>query len=303
MPANDKMPPGSFVLPQGSLPGGQLRLALPSQLPLQLRPHLPLSQPPKQLHASARPGQSNSTASLVEPASSCQPLDDSQLNGREIQSVADVENQSAGTNAAAACQPEHKDVIGSGVQGSKQAIGTSALGHEVEDSKQAIGTSALGHEVEDSKQAIGTSALGHEVEDSKQAIGTSALGHEVEDSKQAIGTSALGHEVEDSKQAIGTSALGHEVEDSKQAIGTSALGHEVGDSKQREQGSNCFALRDGSRVWGHGVNNPVSAGDEQGGEDVSMAASEGTSMLGEPPLVPASTDSSYMSCLPQLIAT
>ena len=52
MPANDRLPPGSLILPQGSLPGGQLRLALPSQLPV-LHPQLPLSQPPTHLHTSA----------------------------------------------------------------------------------------------------------------------------------------------------------------------------------------------------------------------------------------------------------
>lgn len=52
MPANDNLPPGSLVLPQGNLPGGQLRLALPSQLPL-LHPEPHLSHPPSQQHTAA----------------------------------------------------------------------------------------------------------------------------------------------------------------------------------------------------------------------------------------------------------
>ena len=184
MPANDKMPPGSFVLPQGNLPGGQLRLALPSQLPLQLRPHLPLSQPPTQLHASARPGQYDCVPSLTEPASSCRPSGNSQHNGPEMYSTADVGDQSSGADAAA-CQP----------------IGGSAIGHEVQGSKQGICRSAPEHEI--------------------------------------------------------------------------AL-----DSKQGTQ-SGCSALRAGSRVGGPGVNHPVRANDEQEADDESIAASEGTSMLGE----------------------
>lgn len=58
MPANDNLPPGSLVLPQGSLPGGQLRLALPGQLPL-LQPEPALSHPLSRLHASAAAAQAS----------------------------------------------------------------------------------------------------------------------------------------------------------------------------------------------------------------------------------------------------
>ena len=71
MPANDKLPPGSLVLPQGNLPGGQLRLALPSQLPVQP----PLSHPPTQLgdlSEAAAPVDGGSAAFMTGPAPSGQ---------------------------------------------------------------------------------------------------------------------------------------------------------------------------------------------------------------------------------------
>lgn len=70
MPANDNLPPGSLVLPQGNLPGGQLRLALPSQLPLlQPAPHLShLSHPPSQQHTSAAAAAANTSLQDVSTA-------------------------------------------------------------------------------------------------------------------------------------------------------------------------------------------------------------------------------------------
>ena len=67
MPANDNLPPGSLVLPQGNLPGGQLRLALPSQLPL-LHPEASLTYPPSHRHTSAAVAAANSSLQDVAAA-------------------------------------------------------------------------------------------------------------------------------------------------------------------------------------------------------------------------------------------
>ncbi len=67
LPANHRLPPGSFVLPQGTSPGGPLRLALPSHLSAQLPTQLP-TQLPSQPHTAAIPPAA--AAALVKPVPS-----------------------------------------------------------------------------------------------------------------------------------------------------------------------------------------------------------------------------------------
>ena len=98
MPANYKLPPGSLVLPQGNLPGGQLRLALPSQLPVQP----PLSHPPTHLHTSAEAAavsvDGTSAALMIEPA----PGGQEEVNAHFSSHLANSNDCAVVTDAAAA---------------------------------------------------------------------------------------------------------------------------------------------------------------------------------------------------------
>ena len=129
VPANDSLPPGSLVLSRGTLPGGHLRLALPSQLPLQLHPQLCCSQPLSQLHTAA---------TTAAQALAARPL------------------------AAAATQSDGRGPLSADLQSSMQAqqhVYEYARGNERWLAEQAGGNRAH-HDSMDSSQGVGQESHG-----------------------------------------------------------------------------------------------------------------------------------------------
>lgn len=120
MPANDSLPPGSLVVPRGKCPGGQLRLALPGQLPALSDIHL---------YTSAAASVDGASAALkTKPASSGQGEVNALVSSRLAESnVCAVASDAA---AAAPCQSVQQDSQGQYVQGSSsKAAPTTALLH------------------------------------------------------------------------------------------------------------------------------------------------------------------------------
>ena len=137
MPANDKLPPGSLVLPQGNLFGGQLRLALPSQLPVQP----PGSHPPTHLgdlsEAAAASVDGGSAALMIGPAP----------NGQEdvcFSSHVKNSNDSVAVPDAAATADQAAQAVSHSqyLQSSSQAAHTAAVMHARGQQGSACGTTA-----------------------------------------------------------------------------------------------------------------------------------------------------------------
>ena len=144
MPANDKLPPGSLVLPQGNLPGGQLRLALPSQLPVQPG----LGHPPTHLCTSAEAEAAAAAASvhdasaalMIEPA----PCGEEEVNAHFSSHLADSHDCAAVPHAAAVAAGQSVQQVSHGqyLQSSSQAAHTAAVMHVRGPQGSACGVAA-----------------------------------------------------------------------------------------------------------------------------------------------------------------
>ena len=165
MPANDKLPPGSLVLSQGNLPGGQLCLALPSQLPAQAL----VSHPPIQQHTSAAAAafvDDSSAAVMTEPAPSGQEEVSAHFSSHLANSVDGAASPHA---AAAAGQSVQKVSHGECLRGRNQATHTTAVMHARGQQVSACGTTA-------EPQCTGVNDLGTDAVSMTASEGTSVLG-------------------------------------------------------------------------------------------------------------------------------
>lgn len=122
MPANDNLPPGSLVLPQGKCPGGQLRLALPGQLPALGHIHLHTSAA-----AAAASVDGASEALRTKPTLSGQ----AEVNNLVSSRLAESNVRAVASDAAAdaPCQSVQQVSHSQYLQGSTEDAHTAALLH------------------------------------------------------------------------------------------------------------------------------------------------------------------------------
>lgn len=173
MPANDSLPPGSLVLPQGNCPGGQLRLALPGQLPALGQAHL---------HTSAAAAAMCVDGASVALRTKSAPSGQEEVNNLVSSRLADSNVCAVASDAAAAapCQSVQQSQY---LQGStEEAALTAALLHgggqqELACSMAAGPQSTDGNGLEQDAVSVtaseGTSMLGKQL--LVQAAGTPSM--------------------------------------------------------------------------------------------------------------------------------
>ena len=171
MPANDNLPPGSLVLAQGKCPGGQLRLALPGQLPALGHIHLHTS-------AAAASVDGASEALRTKPAASGQEGVSNALVSSHL-AESDVCAAASDAAAAAPCQPVQQVSHSQYAQGStEEAAHTAALLHVRSQQGLECGTAA-------EPQSIDGNGLEQDAVSVTASEGTSMLG------KTTAGTSCI----------------------------------------------------------------------------------------------------------------